>query len=114
MARYDDIDTKFVFFATLVSILLLIAILQGTQALCYNMNNAMDAARDAKSEFVDSSRIIGEQKASLAGYKKVSVPPALGQDGKPVSDKPTSQIQIPIETAEKLLLEEAKKKSNKT
>ncbi len=114
MARYDDIDTKFVFFASIVSCLLLVAILQGTQALCYNMNNAVDQKRLDASEYVESAKIIGEQKATLAGYKKVSVPPALGADGKPVSDKPTTQIRIPLEEAERLILEEAKKKSNKT
>lgn len=109
MARYDDIDTKFVFFATLVSCLLLVAILQGTQAICYYMANAEEQRKLESSEYVDSIKVISEQKDSLAGYKKVTVPPATGPDGKPVSTEPSTKIQIPLERAQELILEEAKK-----
>jgi hypothetical protein len=110
MARYDDIDTKFVFFATIVSCLLLVASLQGAQALCYYMSNWEEARKLAASEYLDSNRVISEQKDSLLGYAKVVVPPAMGSDGKPVSEKPTSQIRIPIEEAQKLFLKEAASK----
>jgi hypothetical protein len=110
MARYDDIDTKFVFFATIVSCLLLVASLQGFQALCYYMSNWEEARKLGASEYVDSSKIISEQKESLLGYNKASVPPATGADGKPVSDKPTSLIRIPIEEAQKQFLKEAASK----
>lgn len=109
MARYDDIDTKFVFFATLVSCLLLVAILQGTQALCYFMANAEEARKLGSSEYVESTKVISEQQASLTGYQKVAVPPASGSDGKANSEKPSTKIQIPLDRAAELLLEEAKK-----
>jgi hypothetical protein len=109
MARYDDIDTKFVFFATIVSCLLLVAILQASQALCYYMSNVEEERKLSSSEYVDSTKLIREQKESLLGYKRVSLPPATGADGKPVSDKPETQIRIPLERAQELFLKESTK-----
>ena len=108
MARYDDLDVKFIAFATLISCLLLVAILQGTQALCYNMFNSEQAKKLESSEYHSSKAVIREQLESLTGYRKVPVPPALGPDGKPVAGGPTSRLQIPLERATELLLEEAK------
>jgi hypothetical protein len=107
MARYDDIDTKVLWFATIISCLLLVAVLQGTQALCYNMTNAAEERKLQDREYSSSTGIIGEQKLSLNGYRKVEVPAPLGVDGKPVSDKPVTQLQIPLERAKELLLQEA-------
>ena len=109
MARYDDLDTKFIAFATLISCLLLVAILQGTQALCYNMANAEVERKLQGSEYRTSKAVISEQLTSLSGYEKVAVPPAVGTDGKPVQGGPTSRLQIPLSRATELLLEEAKK-----
>ncbi len=108
MARYDDLDVKFIAFATLISCLLLVAVLQGTQALCYSMTNSEQAKKMEMFEYASSKAVIGEQLESLNGYRKVAVPPATGPDGKPVADGPTSRLQIPLERATQLLLEEAK------
>ncbi len=108
MARYDDLDVKFIAFATLISCLLLVAILQGTQALCYSMTNSEQAKKLEMSEYTTSKAVIGEQLKSLSGYRKVAVPPATGPDGKPVETGPTSRLQIPLDRATQLLLEEAK------
>jgi hypothetical protein len=112
MARYDDIDVKSVFFATVASCFLLVATLQGFQALCYYMSNWEEARKLGASEYEESNKIIGEQRESLLGYKKVAVPPPVGSDGKPVSDKPSTLIQIPIEEAKKLFLQEASSKQS--
>lgn len=114
MARYDDLDTKFIAFATLISCLLLVAILQGTQALCYNMTNAEEAKKLENSEYHSSKAIIGDQLKSLSGYQRVAVPPAVGTDGKPVVGGPTSRLQIPLERASELLIKEAKSEKPKT
>jgi hypothetical protein len=101
MARYDDLDVKFIAFATLVSCLLLVATLQGTQALCYFMTNAEQAKKLDMFEYDSSKTVIGEQLESLNGYRKVAVPPA------------TSRLQIPLERATQLMLEEAKSNQSK-
>ena len=108
MARYDDLDVKFIAFATVISCLLLVAILQGTQALCYAMVNAEQEKKLEMSEYTSSKAVISEQLQSLTGYQKVPVPPAIGSDGKPVASGPTSRLQIPLERATELLLQEAK------
>lgn len=113
MARYDDLDVKFIAFATLVSCLLLVATLQGTQALCYFMTNAEQAKKLDMFEYDSSKTVIGEQLESLNGYRKVAVPPATGPDGKPVAGGPTSRLQIPLERATQLMLEEAKSNQSK-
>ncbi|MDZ4847736.1 MAG: hypothetical protein SGI77_00440 [Pirellulaceae bacterium] len=113
MARYDDLDTKFIAFATLISCLLLVAVLQGTQALCYNMTNVEEARKLDASEYHSSTAVLTEQRKSLNVYEKVAVPPALGSDGKPVVGGPTSRLQIPLERATELLLQEAKEGKSK-
>jgi len=108
MARYDDLDVKFIAFATLISCLLLVAILQGTQALCYSMTNSEQAKKLEMFEYASSKAVIGEQLESLNGYRNVAVLPAMGPDGKPAVGAPTTRLQIPMERATQLLLEEAK------
>ncbi len=113
MARYDDLDVRFITFATLISCLLLVATLQGTQALCYFMYNSEQAKKLEKFEYESSKSVIGEQLESLNGYRKVAVPPATGPDGKPVAGGPSTRLQIPLERATQLLLEEAKSTKSK-
>lgn len=113
MARYDDLDTRMIGFATVISCLLLVAILQGTQALCYNMANAEEERKLQGSEYRSSKAVISEQLTSLSGYQRVAVPPAVGTDGKPVEGAPTSRLQIPLSRATELLIEEAKKSKPK-
>jgi hypothetical protein len=108
MARYDDLDTKFILFATLISCLLLVAILQGTQALSYYMGNAAQAKKLQESEYTKSNAVIREQLESLSGYQRVPLPPVTGPDGKPVAGEPLSRLQIPLERARELLIQEAK------
>ena len=47
MARYDDLNTKMIAYAAVLSIVVLVIILQGTQALCYNMVNSVDSVKDS-------------------------------------------------------------------
>jgi hypothetical protein len=113
MARYDDLDIKFITFATLISCLLLVATLQGTQALCYFMTNSEQTKKLEMFEYESSKAVIGEQLKSLNGYRRVAVPPATGPDGKPVAGDPATRLQIPLERATQLLLEEAKANQSK-
>jgi hypothetical protein len=108
MARYDDLDIKFITFATIISCLLLVVILQATQALCYYMTDVAQAEKLDKSEYVSSKAIIKDQVESLNRYEKVPVPPVTGPDGKPVESGPASRLQIPLDRAMDLILQEAK------
>jgi hypothetical protein len=105
MARYDDLNTKMIAYWAVVSIVILVLILQGTQALCYNMINWTDARRtdpamDAPTQ--DKS----EQLQSLNGYRKEIVidDGVKAEDGKEQPKKEV--IYIPVEQAQRILMKE--------
>lgn len=106
MARYDDLNTKGIAYTTVLSVIILVIILQGTQALCYNMLNFENSRKDTKQ--IDSATVTKrEQLLSLDGYKRVeaideTAPPA--KKGEATVMKKV--IQIPVIDAEKLILKE--------
>lgn len=106
MARYDDLNTKMIGYAAVLSIVLLIIILQATQALSYNLLNTEDHRKAAtKATHADLAK--AEQIDSLNGYKKALIadeaaePPKKGEE-----PKMKEIIQIPITEAQKLILKE--------
>lgn len=108
MARYDDLNTRMIALAAIVSCLLLVAILQGTQALCYNMES-WENERKLQGEYVTSKQVIGEQLKSLSGYQRVPLPPEVDAKGNPIPGETKTRLQIPIDRAIDLLLEESGK-----
>lgn len=106
MARYDDLNTNMIAYWAVLSIVILVLILQGTQALCYNLVNATDANRIG-SEADAPMQVKSEQLASLNGYRKEKVldetapPPEKGQE--PATKE---VIYIPLENAQKIILKE--------
>lgn len=106
MARYDDLNTKMIAYATVLSVVILVIVLQGTQALCYYMVNYENARKDSKQ--LDVATVTKrEQLKSLNGYQTVQVidetapPPKKGEAT--VMKEVTC---IPIEEAQKLILKE--------
>jgi hypothetical protein len=106
MARYDDLNTNMIAYWAVLSIIILVLILQGTQALCYNMVNATDRNRIG-SEADAPMLVKREQLESLNGYRKEKVldetapPPEKGQE--PATKE---VIYIPLQDAEKIILKE--------
>ncbi len=106
MARYDDLNTNMIAYSAVLSIVILVLVLQGTQALCYNMVNWVDRGRIG-TEAEKPTEIKREQLSSLDGYSKVRVldesapPPEKGQE--PATKE---VIYIPLEQAEQIILEE--------
>ena len=106
MARYDDLNTKMITYATVLSVVILVIILQGTQALCYSMLNYENDRKDTKK--VDAATVAKrEQLQSLNGYERVEVldetaPPA--KKGEAAVMKKV--IHIPVGEAQKLILKE--------
>jgi len=106
MARYDDLNTKMIAFATVLSVVILVIVLQLTQALSYNMVNYETSNKESnKSDRAYEAK--REQLESLNGFTRVSVideaapPPGKGEE------MPTKKvIRIPVEEAQKLLLKE--------
>jgi hypothetical protein len=106
MARYDDLNTKGIAYAAVLSVVILVVILQGTQALCYFMVNSEDARKDMKKS--DHAREVKrEQLSSLNGVAKVRVldesapPPKKGEE--PATRE---AIRISIEEAQKIIIKE--------
>jgi hypothetical protein len=107
MARYDDLNTKMIAYATVLSVVILVIVLQGTQALCYSMLNYERSRKDTK--IIDAATTMkSEQLQSLSGLAKrvevidESAPPAKKGELPAVK----KVIQIPIEEAQKLILKE--------
>jgi hypothetical protein len=106
MARYDDLNTKMIAYATVLSIVILVIVLQLTQALSYNMVNFESSIKEGnKSDRAYEAK--REQLESLNGFNRVSVidesapPPGKGEE------MPTKKvIRIPVEEAQKLILKE--------
>lgn len=106
MARYDDLNTKGIAYAAVLSVVVLVVILQGTQALCYYMINSEDAIKGMKKS--DSARDAkSEQLMSLNGFKRVEVidesAPLPKKGEEPAMRK---AIRIPVEEAQKIILKE--------
>ena len=113
MARYDDLPTNMIAYGAVISCLLLLAIIQGTQALCFNMVNTAQQEKLLGSEYTTSKAVISEQLASISGYKKVAVPAEMGLDGKATGEEPKTMLQIPVDRAIDLILQENKGKAAK-
>ena len=106
MARYDDLNTKGIAYTTVLSLVILVIILQGTQALCYNMLNYENDRKDTKQmDFATFTK--SEQLQLLDGYHRVEVidetaPPAKKGEASVMK----KVIHIPVTDAQKLILEE--------
>lgn len=101
MARYDDLNTNMIAYGAVLSIVVLVIILQGTQALTYSMVNYEESRKESKkSDSAEKAK--SEQIASLSGYKRVLVPDLKSDT--PGATKPV--LMIPIDAAKKLTLEE--------
>ncbi len=106
MARYDDLNTKGIAYAAVLSVVILVVILQGTQALCYYMVNSEDARKDMKKS--DYAREVKrEQLSSLDGVSTVRVideaapPPKKGEEA-----QTREAIRISIDEAQKIIIRE--------
>jgi len=106
MARYDDLNTKGIAYAAVLSVVILVVILQGTQALCYYMVNNEDARKEQNKS--DHARdLVREQLTSLDGVSRVRVLDESAPPAKKGEESATREaIRISIEEAQKIILKE--------
>ncbi len=79
MARYDDLNTSAIAYATFVSSILLLVIVLLVQSLTFNWILGEDERKLADSHYTTSDNEIAAQKAKLEVFEKVMVeviPPA--------------------------------------
>ncbi len=110
MARYDDLNTSAIAYATLISTIVFVIVVLLVRALCYYWVEGELDRKLADAHYVSADAEISDQKERISGYQKVietpdeqSGEPAEG-DAKPA--EPVEKFLIPVETAKDLLLEE--------
>ena len=121
MARYDDLNTRTIGYLTFISAVLLVVTILLLQALCYNWIDWQEQNKLTKQSYKSSEEVLQAQKASLESYGKVQVEvpvEANPNDGGTASAAPAAQmkteerVQIPIDRAKALLLEELKQNAS--
>lgn len=97
MARYDDLDTKAIATATVVSSIVLIILILAGRALSYTWESYIESARTEKAKYHASDDAIAAQKAVLTASGKVQDPPL--QEG----GEPTTRIVLPLSKAQEIV-----------
>ncbi len=106
MARYDDLDTGAIAYASLLSCILLLLIILLVRALCFYWVEGESDRKMADSHYVSADEEIREQKDQISGYRveEVEVPKVGAEaDAAPEMEE---RIHIPVEKAKELLLNE--------
>jgi hypothetical protein len=112
MARYDDLNTSAIAYATFLSSILLLVIILLVQSLTFNWILGEDERKLAESHYTVSDNEIAKQKAKLDAYAKEMIeviPPAV--DGATEPPKAVSELRrhIPIKQAQSLIMKELRK-----
>lgn len=102
MARYDDLNTNMIAYATVLSTVVLVVVLQSVQALTNGMIHS-EVQRKISLSTDGAAEVKKAQLARLDDYKKVIVPD-LSEGAAPNATKEI--FTIPIQAAESLVLKE--------
>jgi beta-lactamase regulating signal transducer with metallopeptidase domain len=100
MARYDDLDTKTIAIATIVSSIVLVVLILGGRALSYTWQSYAEEHQINKAKYTTADDTIAAQKAVLQTSGKIQDPPL--QEG----TEPVSRIAVPVSTAQELISKE--------
>ena len=111
MARYDDLNTNAIGYATFVSTVLLLLIILLVRALCYYWVDGESDRKLADAHYVEADQEISAQKAVVSSYEKVTVevpPPPAPEGEEPASMQPVEEerIRIPVARAKDILIKE--------
>jgi hypothetical protein len=107
MARYDDLNTNFIAFFSVISCGLLLAVILAFQAFAFQMEYSEEERKLNVSEYTAANKALGEQRQSIGGYKWVSeLAPVTDPAQKPAEVK---RLNIPIQQAMELILREDSK-----
>jgi hypothetical protein len=100
MARYDDLDTKTIAIAAIVSSIVLVVLILGGRALSYTWQSYAEELRTEKARYTTSDEAIAAQKAVLQTSGKVQDPPL--QEG----TEPVTRLVVPVSAAQELISKE--------
>lgn len=105
MARYDDLNSTAIGYATLVSTILLLIIILLVRSLCYYWVEGEADRKLADTHYVEADAEIGDQRARLSGYGKEMVTITVGE-GTEAKAEEVERLHIPLADAQRLLLGE--------
>lgn len=111
MARYDDLNTRAIAYATFISAVLLLVIILLVQALTYNWLLGEDERKLAGSHYTASDNEIDRQKDKLNVLRKVKIEvipptPVGAPPTEPVKPVLEERIHIPLRQAQSVILKE--------
>jgi hypothetical protein len=112
MARYDDLNTSTIAYATLVSCLGLVLIVLLLQSLTFGWIGAEEHRKLVESHYTASDEDIALQKSKLNRYAEELVeiiPPADPASTTPPKPVQVPRLHIPISQAQALLKKELNK-----
>lgn len=98
-ARYDDLDTRTIALASIVSAIVLLILILAGRAVAYGWADSVEQERFESAKYEEADRWIASQKAVLSDFSKVDVP---GDEKQPAS----SRLVIPIDRAIELVRQE--------
>lgn len=112
MARYDDLNTSTIAYATLLSCLGLLLTVLLIQALTFGWINGEEQRKLAESHYTTADEDIAAQKSKLAAYAEEMIeiiPPTEANSTTPPKPEQVKRIHIPISQAQALLKNELNK-----
>lgn len=108
LARYDDLNTGAIAYATLVSCIVLLIVILLVRALCCAWVEGEEQRKTLNAHYYTSDTEISEQKARVSGYGtetlEIMLPP--GPDGTQPAPQEVERIHIPVEKAKEVLMQE--------
>lgn len=107
-ARYDDLHTGTIAYATLVSCIVLVVTILLVRALCVAWVSSEEARKSVDAHYYSSDAEISEQKARVSSYEyqMVEVTPEAGPDGELGEPETVKRIHIPVDRAKEVLANE--------
>ncbi|RMF43435.1 MAG: hypothetical protein D6753_05100 [Planctomycetota bacterium] len=106
MARYDDLNTRSIGYAALVSTIILLLIILALRALCYGWIEGEVQRKLANAHYPEADAVLEEQRELLETYGKNIVelpPPPDKPDAEP---QKVERLRIPVDRAAQLFLQE--------
>lgn len=111
MARYDDLNTSSIAYATLVSTIVLLIVVLLVQALTYNWLVGEDQRKLTETHYHSADNEIARQKSKLESYGPAeALPKPEGQQqAEPAAEAKKDRYKIPLKQAQILIMQESKK-----
>ncbi|HBE71400.1 MAG TPA: hypothetical protein DDW52_24915 [Planctomycetaceae bacterium] len=108
MARYDDLNTTAIGYATYISTVLFLIIVLLLRALTYYWLETESQSNMAEARYVSSDEEIARQQAEFADFGTAMVTVTEGEGADAVT-KEVERQRIPLDKAKDLLLKELAK-----